>query len=84
MINLIDEPIKNILDNINLIPYVIKLICRIISELITEKFPSINLHDKNAFVAKFFFGKIIISFLSNSIIDPYMSENTLYNLKTIS
>jgi len=47
--------IQNILDNMHTIPYPIKLICRIISELITKKFPDISIHDKNAFIAKFFF-----------------------------
>ena len=57
VINFIDQIIKNILDNFHLVPYSIKCLCRIISELITHKFPSITIPERDAFIAKFFFGK---------------------------
>ena len=69
-------------------PYSIKCLCRIISELITQKFPTINVPDKNAFIAKFFFGKLLLPILENpgveAFVNNFISENTSVNLKLIS
>ena len=59
VIDFIDEIINNILNNKNIIPYPIKCLCKIISELITNKFPSINPYNLNIFIAKFFIGKLL-------------------------
>ena len=88
VINFIDKIIKNILDNFHLVPYSIKCLCRIISEIIQKKFPSINVPDKNAFIAKFFFGKLLLPVLENpgveAFINNFISQNTSENLKIIS
>ena len=88
VISFIDNIIKNILENIHLIPHSIKCLCRIISEIIQQKFPNINIPDKNAFIAKFFFGKLLIPMLNNpnfeSLINIFISKNTSENLKIIS
>ena len=83
VIDFIDEIINNIINNKKIIPYPIKCLCKIISELITNKFPSMNTYDKNIFIAKFFIGKLLIPFLSNININIYINENTFYNLKII-
>ena len=87
VINFIDEIIKNITENLNALPYSIKCICKIISELLSEKFASINLHEKTIFLSKFLFGKLLLPYLLNPNIELYMnnflSENTLKNLKKI-
>ena len=84
VINFINEIIGGVLNNIISIPNSIKYICKIISELINKKFPSINYQDKNTFIAKFFFGKLLIPFLLNPIDDIYIDDITLHNLKIIS
>ena len=88
IVNFIDEIIKNISDNLNSIPYSIKCISKIIIELIHKKFPKINILERNSFIAKFFFGKILIPFLQNPnyelFMNHFISENTLQNLKIIS
>ena len=82
-IDFIDQMINDILKDIYSIPDSLKKICRIISELIIQKFPTINTFDKNAFISKFFIDKLLIPFLSNSNIFSFMSENTIVNLKFI-
>ena len=62
---LIDKLLKNILDNETIIPYSIKVICKIIDILITKKFNNISLTNKNGFISEFFIGKIIIPILTN-------------------
>ena len=88
VIKFLDNIIKNILENIHLIPYSIKCLCRIISEIIQQKFPNISIPDKNAFIAKFFFGKLLIPILKNpdteAFINTFISKNTSENLKIIS
>ena len=88
VINFIDQIIKNILNNFHLVPYSIKCLCRIISETISIKFPKINVPDKCAFIAKFFFGKLLLPILNNpgveAFVNTFISENSLQNLKEIS
>ena len=82
-INFFDQIFKNILNEMGSIPNSLKKICRIISDLISKKFPLINTVDKIDFITKFFFNKLLIPFLSNRNIFNYISDNTLYNLKVI-
>ena len=88
VINFIDQIIEKILNSFHLVPYSIKCLCRIISEAITKKFPTINIPEKNAFIAKFFFGKLLLPILKNpgveAFVNNFISENSLYNLKIIS
>ena len=82
-IDFIEQIFKDILNEIKTIPISIKKLCRIISELINQKFPNINTIDKNNFITKFFFDKLLIPFLTNRNIFLSISENTSYNLKII-
>ena len=88
VINFLDQIIKNILGNLHLVPYSIKCLCRTISEFITQKFPSITGPEKNVFIAKFFFGKLLIPILINpgveAFVNNFISENSLHNLSVIS
>ena len=88
VINFLDAIIKNITENFHLVPYSIKCLCRIISELITNKFPSISSPEKNIFIAKFFFGKLLIPILINpgveAFVNNFISQNSLYNLRVIA
>ena len=83
VIKYINQIIKNILNNLHLIPYSIKCLCEIISGCITKKFNSINTHDKNAFIAKFFFEKLLIPFILSSIKNNYNKNISLQNLQII-
>ena len=85
VITFIDSLLDKIIQNFHLLPYSVKCLCKIISMLISKKFPSINETEKNAFVAKFFFGKLLIPILANPAIEAFLSkfiisENTKKNL----
>ena len=86
--SIIDSIIDNLIKNLHLLPYSVKCLCKIISSLIVKKFPTINENEKNAFIAKFFFGKLLIPILYNPGIEAFIdsfiiSKNTLSNLKVI-
>jgi hypothetical protein len=88
ILQFIDQIIKNILENFHLLPYSIKCLCKIILLLVEKKFPTISESEKNAFVAKFFFGKLLVPFLENPGVEAFInnfiiSQNTLNNLKVI-
>ena len=88
VISFIDSIIEKIMENFHLIPYSVKCLCKIISMLITKKFPSINETEKNAYIANFFFGKLLFPILENPSIEAFISNfiisgSTLKNLKTI-
>jgi len=88
-INFIELIIQNIIKNFQSMPYSIKIICKIISLLITKKFPSISEIQKNAFISKFFFEKLIIPAIENPGIEAFISDfiiskKTSDNLKIIS
>ena len=89
VINFINSIIEKILNNFHLLPYSVKCLCKIISILITKKFPSISETEKNAFIAKFFFGKLLVPILRNPGIEAFISNfiisgNTIKNLSIIS
>ena len=89
IIKFIDSILDKILKNIHLLPYSVKCLCKIISILITKKFPNINENEKNSFIAKFFFDKLLIPILRNPGIEAFInnfiiSENTMKNLLMIS
>ena len=88
-ISFINSIIENILNNFHLLPYSLKCLCKIISLLIDKKFPKIHEFEKNAFIAKFFFGKLLLPILNNPTIEAFInnfiiSEETNYNLKVLS
>ena len=87
--NFIDLIMKNIISNLQSMPYSIKIICKIIFLLISKKFPSVSEMEKNLFVSKFFFEKLIIPAIQNPGIEAFISDfiistNTVENLKIIS
>jgi len=89
VINFINKILDNILENLDLLPYSIKCICKIISSLLEKKFKNINSIEKNIFISKFFLNKIFIPILTNpangALINNYIiSNNTIVNLNTIS
>ena len=63
----IDNIFENILNNLHLLPYSVKCLCKIISLLIKKKFPLISEVEQNLFIAKFFFGKLLIPILNRSV-----------------
>ena len=57
--NVIDSILKYLIENMHLIPYSIKCICRMISILIKNKFNDISEIEENSFICNFFFSNII-------------------------
>ena len=89
IVNLIDELFKNLLNNLYLLPYSIKCICKMIFHLIKKKFNSFNIIHQYAFISKFFFGKLFKPIFQNpglgALINTYIiSTTTLKNLEMIS
>ena len=89
VINFINKIIENMLNNIQLLPYSVKCICKIISLLIQKKFPSISELEKNAFISKFFFANLLEPILKNPEVEAFINDfiitqNTLNNLSIIS
>lgn len=79
----------NIFDNLYLLPYSIKCLCKIIFILIKKKFPNINIIQQNAFLGKFFFDKMLLPFFISPayealITNFLISKKTISNLKVIS
>ena len=88
-ISFIDLILENIINNFQSMPYSIKSICKIISLLISKKFPLIKESEKIVFISKFFFEKLIIPSIENPGIEAFISdliisEKTSANLKIIS
>lgn len=86
IINIVFTSIK---ENLNFLPYSIKFICKIISVFVKKKFPNLNILEHNAFIGRFFFGKILLFFFINPtyealITNVLISKKTLSNLKEIS
>ena len=89
VIDCINMIISGVLENIYFLPYSIKCICKIISILIKKKFPNINIIEQNAFISKFFFGKLLLPFFLfpayEALITNFLiSKKTVSNLKIIS
>ena len=87
-INIIDKLLENLMSNINLLPYSIKCINKIISTLINKKYPDLSVFEKNIFISKFFFNKLFIPIfidptISALINDFIISDNTIKNITII-
>ena len=85
----IEQILKHLKDNIHLLPYSVKCLCKIISILIQKKFPDINEIQKNSFVSCFLFQKILVKILKNPAVNALIGEfivsgNTLHNLDIIN
>ena len=63
---IIKELFDNLNENIHLIPFSVKCICKIISMLIKKKFTNITKVELNAFIGQFFFGKLFIPMFKNA------------------
>ena len=86
--NFIESFLKNLIENLNIIPYSIKTICKIISILIKKKFPKISIIRHNGFIARFFFCALFWPILQDdnfgALIENYViNKNTLENLQII-
>ena len=86
--NFINLILDKIISSFSLLPYSIKFFCKIISLMVEQKFPNISHSEKNIFLAKFFFGRLLIPILRNPGTEAFInsiiiSENTLNNLKVI-
>jgi len=85
---IIEQIISNIKNNIYLLPYSLKCLCKIISILITNRFPDINIPQKIGFISQFFINILLKSIMNNPgfilLIDNLIiSKNTLNNIKLI-
>ena len=89
MIKLVDLLIKELLNNLYLLPYSVKCICKIINILIKKKFPSISITEQNSFISQFFISKLFSPIFQNpgiwALINNFIiSSSTKENLKTIT
>ena len=89
IIEFIGQILTNLKNNLYLLPYSVKCLCKIISILIEKKFQNINTTKKNAYIANFLFKQLLIPILSNPAIGVLInnfiiSSNTLLNLKLIN
>ena len=89
VIDNINQIISHILDNLNFLPYSVKCLCKIISILIKNKFPDINIIEQNKFIGKFFVSKLFLPFFINPTFEALISnflisKKTTKNLQVIS
>ena len=87
--NLLDKFFSSLEQNLNLMPYYVKCICKIISVLIQKKFNDINIVKTRTFISKFFFKKLIMPILVNPEIELFINDfiisgNTFSNLKVLN
>jgi hypothetical protein len=87
LIDLLDLFIESFLNSIQLLPYSIKCICKIISVLVKNKFPKIKKIQENNFIAQFLFVILFIPIFTNLneifINDVIISSHTLFNLSLL-
>lgn len=88
-ITIIEDIFVSLLDNLPLLPYSIKCLCKIISILIKKKFPNISIVEENSFIAQFFFCKLFTPIFKNpaifALINKYIiSRKTITNLEVIN
>ena len=89
VINIIEEIFKSLLNNLPLLPYSIKCLCKMISILIKKKFHGLSNTEENSFVAKFFFCKLFAPIFRKpatfALINKYIiSGKTAKNLEIIT
>ena len=65
---IIDELFTNLSNNVYLIPYSVKCICKMIILLIRQRFPDITTLKQNVLLANFFFGKLLLQILIKLIV----------------
>ena len=89
IIEFIEQILTNLKNNLYLLPYSVKCLCKIISILIKKKFPNINETQRNAFIGCFLFNRLLIPILKNPgigvLINNFIiSRTTLSNLQIIN
>ena len=87
--DIIDLFFENSLKYVDLLPYSIRCICKIITILIEKKFPEAKKVDKNKLLTKFFFQSLLFPIIINPSLNTFLSEcmiseTTSKKLKTIS
>ena len=85
LINFLDSIFEVIIENLDLLPFSIKCICKLISILLEKKFPNINEIEKYSFISKFIFNNLLVPVLINpaqgALINNYIiSNNTMFNM----
>ena len=88
-INLMTDLFKNLIDNLYLLPYSIKCICKIIFLIMDKHFNVFNTFQKYAFISKFFFEKLFSPIFQNPALGALISSfiistSTLKNLEEIN
>ena len=87
LIDLLDLFIESFLNSIQLLPYSIKCICKIISVLVKNKFPKIKKIQENNFIGQFLFVILFVPIFTNLneifINDVIISSHTLFNLSLL-
>jgi hypothetical protein len=76
----VDKIIQALIDKINSIPYTIRCISKIISLLISKKFPLLAKYLQNAFIGKFIFHKLIFPVLK--LENKSVVENIIFSQET--
>ena len=76
----VDTIIQALIDKIASIPYTVRCISKIISLLISKKFPLLSKYLQNAFIGKFIFNKCIFPVLS--LENKNVVENIIFSLDT--
>ena len=89
IINLINKLFQNLLNDLYLLPYSVKCICKIILLLTQKKFKNIKEAEINSFMAKFFFDKLLAPIFENpslgaSIDNIIISGTTKHNAAIIN
>ena len=89
IIDFIEQLLNDLKNNLYLLSYSVKCLCKIISILIEKKFPKITTTQKIAFISRFFFEKLLISILLNPanevLINNFIiTKSTLSNIKLIN
>ena len=89
IINLINKLIENLLNDLYLLPYSVKCICKIILLLAKKKFKDIKEVEINSFMAKFFIDKLFAPIFENpglgaSIDNIIISGTTKHNAAIIN
>ena len=78
--NTIDYFIQLLIDQVEMIPYTLRCICKVISILLKQKFPLLLNYIRNSFIGKFIFDKCIFPVLclenKNSLEPRILSKNT--------
>jgi hypothetical protein len=89
VVNFIEQLINDLIENILLLPYSVKCICKIISVLIRNKFKGITKAEENGFISKFILGRLLIPIISSPSFNALISEfvisgNTIKNVELIN